>query len=275
MDHLSNLLNALSLNRPTQNLEFVNFDPHTSYQPRFKTEHNDLYFYCQVFVTSAIALYSCLFSLRTVQGALYNYRRSKADPQAAEQFLLRYDVEPHEPVKDEHYYVALHYIIELFRPKWLMHPVHFTDLRFYPWNTDTSAERPFTTSPIYTEKLKEKFANHEIPNQSTLSSSKPCSSGHFSHITSASSSPHSSGTTNPLMVDGTVSTTSITPSIRNSKPSSTQIGPNSTCDSISPSGKTCLIKSRHTSAFAENTVRQRCTPTQEPILPTFTTCGTG
>jgi hypothetical protein len=165
MDHLSNLLNALSLNRPTQNLAFVNFDPHTSYQPRFKTEHNDLYFYCQVFVTSAIALYSCIFSLQAVQGALYNYRRSKADPQAAEQFLLRYDVEPHEPIKDEHYYAALDYIIELFRPKWLMHPVHFTDLRFYPWNTDTSAERPFTTSPYYTDKLKEKFAKHEIPNQ--------------------------------------------------------------------------------------------------------------
>jgi hypothetical protein len=166
MEHLSNLLSSLNIQRPTQNLEFVNFDPHHSHAPQFKVEHNDLYLLCQSLVISAICIYSCFFQLPKLQKALYGYRRSKSDPAAAETFLLRYDVEPFEPIKDEHYYFALDYVIELFRPRWLIHPVHFTDLRFYPWKLDTSAERPFTTEQKYKDYTQARYKSGLAPNAS-------------------------------------------------------------------------------------------------------------
>jgi hypothetical protein len=129
-------------------------------------EHNDLYFTCFALVFSTICLHAYNFAHDTITNALYKYRRSLADPAAAETFLLRYDVEPFEPIKDEHYYYALQFMTEQFRPKWLIHPVHFTDLRWYPWKLDTSAERPFTTSPEYKETANKKYKAGLIPNAS-------------------------------------------------------------------------------------------------------------
>jgi hypothetical protein len=164
MEHLSNLLSSLDISRPSQNLRFINFDPHHAFTRHLTSEHNPAYYYCQSLITTALLTYSFYFSVTKIRSVLNNYRRSQSDPAAAESFLLRYDVEPFEIIKDEHYYFALEYVTNLFRPKWLIHPVHFTDLRWYPWKTDTSAERPFTTSPEYREIINAKFKSGLIPN---------------------------------------------------------------------------------------------------------------
>jgi len=164
MEHLTSLFQSLDLSRPSQNLQFLNFDPHHAYTKVSTTTHNPSYWYCQYLIVTAICTYAFYFSTEVIRKVLHTYRRSSSDPSALESFLLRYDVEPFTIIKDEHYYFALKYVTDLFRPKWLIHPVHFTDLRWYPWKTDTSAERPFTSSQYYRDKLNTKHQSGEIPN---------------------------------------------------------------------------------------------------------------
>lgn len=131
---------------PPENLQFVGMDPfHGSAQP-FKMDPNDWAFQLMIYVTSVICMYSFYFPLPLICQALYGYRRSTVSAEKAEEFFFRYNVPSHDIVKDKFYYQALDLVTEWFRPKWLIHPVHFTDLRWYPWKTDTSAERPFTVT---------------------------------------------------------------------------------------------------------------------------------
>jgi hypothetical protein len=85
--------------------------------------------------------------------SLYGYRRSSANPEAAETFFKRYDVENFSIVKDEHYWHAMDIVTEWFKPDKLIHPVHFTDLRWYPWKLSTSAERPFSVNKELRKRL--------------------------------------------------------------------------------------------------------------------------
>nr|QOX06028.1 RNA-dependent RNA polymerase [Lentinula edodes partitivirus 3] len=144
MNSLIQQLSDLSLNWPSQNLAFVGIDPfHGSAQP-FKMDPNDWAFHLQIFVASVICLYAFLFPVNVVQLALHGFRRSQVSGPKAEQFFFRYDVPRHDIVKDKYYYEAIRIVCNWFRPKWKIHPVHFTDLRWYPWKLDTSAERPFS-----------------------------------------------------------------------------------------------------------------------------------
>lgn len=164
MDQLSNLLNLLDLSRPSHNLEFLNFDPHHAATQYRNQATNPAFEMCRLIITNAVIVYAYHFTVRMIQRIFHGYRRSSSDPIAAERFLLKYDVPNHDIVKDTHYYFALAYVTELFRPKWKIHPVHFTDLRWYPWKTDTSAERPFTTAPKYKEAVRIRHAAGLIDN---------------------------------------------------------------------------------------------------------------
>nr|WAY16578.1 putative RNA-dependent RNA polymerase [Rhizoctonia solani partitivirus 15] len=146
MDSLLTSLSQLSIN---SNLEFIGYDPHHGSVPQMNKSHNDWFFACRALVVSTICMYAFFFNLQTVQRVLYDYRRPHPTPEKAEEFFLRYDVNKHQILKDEHYWKALLIVTEWFRPRWKIHPVHFTDLRWYPWNKNTSAERPFTTEPFY------------------------------------------------------------------------------------------------------------------------------
>lgn len=164
MEYLTEFYRDLNLDPPKYNLQFVTKDPHHLHTPKFKVEQGHLFWYCQSIVRTALALFSYLFGLVTITNVLYTYKRSTSDPAHAEKFLLKYDVQPKDIIKDEHYYFALNWIIERFRPKWKIHPVHFTDLRWYPWNTSTSAERPFTTTPGYGKVLSDRLKAGKILN---------------------------------------------------------------------------------------------------------------
>jgi hypothetical protein len=154
MERLADLFSDLSISRPQNNLQFVSFDPHVSQTPPFRVEHNDLYWVCFGITFAAICSHAFFFSLRKLQHILYGYRRSTSDAAKAEAFLMKYDVPEHPIIKDDHYYFALDWITEKFRPHWKMHPVHFTDLRWYPWKTDTNAERPYSVDPELREQLR-------------------------------------------------------------------------------------------------------------------------
>jgi hypothetical protein len=164
MEHLTELFSQLKIGPTIHNLVFEGTDPTHSHVTPYKSEHNDLYQLCQQFVINAIVAYAFQFSVYSVQLALYGFRRSRADATAAERFLMKYDVQQHHIIKDSHYYFALDWMTERFRPKWLIHPVHFTDLRWYPWKTDTNPERPFSNSPVYRSIIKDKFHSGIITN---------------------------------------------------------------------------------------------------------------
>nr|UDL14372.1 MAG: putative RNA-dependent RNA polymerase [Partitiviridae sp.] len=144
-EDLTSQLAALNLGAKHTNLKFRGTDPHFSDLPPFLKQHNDFYFIGQDLVKRAISTYSSLIGHEAAQTAIYDYRRSYASGVKAEEFFMRYDVEYHEIVKDEIYHNALDLVTEWFRPSGVIHPVHMTDLRWYPWNLSTSAERPFTT----------------------------------------------------------------------------------------------------------------------------------
>lgn len=126
------------------NLEHLGQDHHWPAIPRFAKVPNDWYFECQNLVRSSICLYSCYIGSQVTDNVINGYTRSHTDEIAAEEFFFKYNVEHHSIVKDAIYYQALNTVTDWFRPTHLIHPVHFTDLRWYPWKLSTSAERPFT-----------------------------------------------------------------------------------------------------------------------------------
>jgi len=164
MERLTELYADLSISRPSNNLQFAGFDETHAHVNPFKTQSNDWYYEIQLFVIQTICLYAFQFSIYAVQQAIYGFKRSRSDPAHAESFLMKYDVPYHTMIKDKHYYFALDWIIDKFRPRWKIHPVHFTDLRWYPFKMDTSAERPFSNSSDYRKIVNNKFKLGLIPN---------------------------------------------------------------------------------------------------------------
>jgi len=115
---------------------------------------NEWFYQCYNLVLNTICMYACLFNINIVKNVIYGYKRPPATPESAEEFFERYNVQDHDIEKDSHYYAALDIVTEWFRPKQLIHPVHFTDLRWYPWNLSTNAELPFSSDPDLKKKLQ-------------------------------------------------------------------------------------------------------------------------
>jgi hypothetical protein len=152
MENLLSLLSQLSL--AATNLEFVRHDPMHGRIPPFLKTHNDYFFIGQALVLSAIATYAMLLA-PGAYNRIRNHHRSFAGEQQAEAFFMRYNVESHSIVKDHFYWQAMSIVSDWFRPKNLIHPVHFTDLRWYPWNLSANAERPFSVNNnLKTELIK-------------------------------------------------------------------------------------------------------------------------
>jgi hypothetical protein len=127
-------------------------------------QHNDWFYQCQSLVIQTICMYSFMFTIQTVQRVIYSYRRANTDPEKANDFFERYNVQDFKIIRDSHYYEALDLVTEWFRPKSIIHPVHFTDLRWYPWNLSTNAERPFSVDPDHKATLLEKLSLGLIDN---------------------------------------------------------------------------------------------------------------
>lgn len=137
----------------TTNLEHVGYDEDFPRIPHFLTTIPPVFYNCQKVVKKAICRFACLLGYLGCLNVLNGYRRSYTTAQGAEEYFMRYDVPEHTVEKDETYYTALKLVLDWFRPPRLVRPVHFTDLRWYPWKVSTSAERPFVADKELRQKL--------------------------------------------------------------------------------------------------------------------------
>jgi hypothetical protein len=96
--------------------------------------------------------------------AIEDFRRSTTDTFDSETFFLRYDVPQFNVIEDELLEQAIDAVTEHFRPKQKIRPVHFCDLRAYPWNLSTSAERPYTNNVALKKHIEHLYASGLLPN---------------------------------------------------------------------------------------------------------------
>jgi len=150
---------------PGLNLEFLHYDPNHGTVPQMMVSPGQWHLQMFWFIFNTICMYAFCFPVDTIQAVLYGYYRSAPTSEYAHSIAMMYNVPKHEVIKDDYYYQALDIVGTWFRPKWLIHPVHFTDLRWYPWNTSTSAERPFTYLKWVRDHLNAKFLSGLIPNR--------------------------------------------------------------------------------------------------------------
>jgi hypothetical protein len=85
------------------------------------------------------------------------YRRSTWSAEALEYGLHKMDQPEFPVIKDEHYEKAISAIQKIFTPDKPLQPVHFSDLRKYPWPLSSSIGAPFATSPAWIEYTRQKF----------------------------------------------------------------------------------------------------------------------
>lgn len=146
---------------PESNFTYQGVDPHSHSLPKKFFSPGPAYFICRSLVITALLTYACFFNAALIYEIITVSRRTIATPELAEQFLFGYNVERHCIIKDEHYWKAISIVTDWFRPSHLIHPVHFTDLRWYPWNLSTNAERPFSTRSKWINALRAKAENFD------------------------------------------------------------------------------------------------------------------
>jgi len=83
------------------------------------------------------------YSDSEVEEVLSN-RRSDFSDEALIADFMRSEQPKHDIPIDSHFNRAVELVTEHFRPNRVLHPVHYPDLRYYPWNTSVSAEAPWT-----------------------------------------------------------------------------------------------------------------------------------
>nr|UDL14390.1 MAG: putative RNA-dependent RNA polymerase [Partitiviridae sp.] len=135
------------------NLEFKGIDtfPPKSYRARYSA------YTVSAQKTARRAIARNIHNREELDMILDGYRRCTADEFQSESFFMSYDVEPHLTIKDDKYWQAMRIATEWFRPPRLLRPVHYTDLRWYPWNLTSSCERPFKNSKYWRRTVKESF----------------------------------------------------------------------------------------------------------------------
>lgn len=83
------------------------------------------------------------YSDKEVEQVLSNRRSDFSDEALIADFMSS-EFPKHTIPEDTHFQKAIDLVTEHFRPNRILHPVHFPDLRYYPWNTSVSAEAPWT-----------------------------------------------------------------------------------------------------------------------------------
>lgn len=85
------------------------------------------------------------------------YRRSTW----SEEYLLRdfekLNTNTHNVLKDEHYWKAIDEMNKRFRPTKTLFPVHYADLREYPWRLATNIGAPYNIQPVWINQVKAKY----------------------------------------------------------------------------------------------------------------------
>ncbi|UXX19573.1 RNA-dependent RNA polymerase [Paris alphapartitivirus] len=88
---------------------------------------------------------------------IHGYRRSQWNSTALDHDIEALNTVEHKVIKDEHYYNAIRHTYKLFKPETLLRPVHFADLRHYPWQLSTSIGAPFATSKHWIDYVNQKY----------------------------------------------------------------------------------------------------------------------
>lgn len=98
-----------------------------------------------------------------------DFRRSKWSETALEVDIQKLNSAFFKVKKDEHYFSALNEVNRRFRPASCLKPVHFTDLRAYPWQLSSSIGAPFATSEKWRKHVQAKFELSKIKEHNELS----------------------------------------------------------------------------------------------------------
>jgi len=83
-----------------------------------------------------------------------NYRRSPWNSDSLAKDLEKLNSPEHTVIKDEHYWKAIEHTRKIFAPREKLKPVHFADLRHYPWELSTNVGAPFNSSKSWQEYVK-------------------------------------------------------------------------------------------------------------------------
>lgn len=92
------------------------------------------------------------------------YRRSPWSSESLNKDLERLNSPEFNVIKDEHYWKAISKVREVYKPRELLYPVHFADLRHYPWELSTNVGAPFNSSKSWQSYVKHKInPDYKVP----------------------------------------------------------------------------------------------------------------
>jgi len=91
-------------------------------------------------------------------------RRSATTPEAVIEDFQTFEQPKHNVIRDRHYLKALEVTKKLFDPGIKLRPVHYTDLRYYPWSLSVSAEAPYNYQKATRDLLIQKQSEGLIEN---------------------------------------------------------------------------------------------------------------
>jgi len=105
------------------------------------------------------------FLTTTDYAKVFTYRRSTVTPEALIEDFKRSDMPQFKLTRDTIYSNALKELTDIMKPPTPIRPVHFTDLRQYPWNLSTSAEAPFVRDPHWAQQVEKAFNAKLLPSR--------------------------------------------------------------------------------------------------------------
>jgi hypothetical protein len=110
---------------------------------------------------------SSRFPNEIIHRVLHSYFRGDASDIGVIQDFLRGNVKFVKKIKNDYepFAIALQFVEEKFRPPQKYHPIHFADLRAYPWELSTSSEEPLVSDPLLVQAVKQAYAANLLPNE--------------------------------------------------------------------------------------------------------------
>jgi len=159
-EQLEFLQQRFQLVDPTRNLQPFAYEPRSQSSGQRFPNHVTV----ETQLTIAELIKSNLLDYDKALHAIDDYRRSTTDTYDSECFFLNYDVPQFAIEEDDLLEQALDAVTEHFRPKRKIRPVHFCDLKEYPWNLSTSAERPYTNNVKLRKHIENLYDYGLLPN---------------------------------------------------------------------------------------------------------------
>ncbi|CAQ53729.1 RNA-dependent RNA polymerase [Chondrostereum purpureum cryptic virus 1] len=142
----------------SRNYQFIGFDKPESQPPADATMHHAV----QAPVKHAmrkILLHNEFVHITT------KFKRSTIDDSSITEAFFKGDLPYHKVPKDGSYQRALAATMQVFAPQVPIKPVHYCDLRYYPWKLRPSAELPFTDDPALFKRVQHAAERKQIPDK--------------------------------------------------------------------------------------------------------------